>query len=108
MRRSADPWRDGRVEWETDGKGGEERRREGEERRRREGRGVGLGNSVHVAGLRKGESRAAAGVNLQNCKSLQNFSVLEALTHIHTQLFHGFKVQRRPMSCQVKKNCVYF
>lgn len=64
--------------------GREERRREGEERRRREGRGVGLGNSAHVAGLRKGESRAAAGVNLQNCKSLQNFSVLEAHTHTHT------------------------
>lgn len=64
--------------------GREVRRREGEERRRREGRGVGLGNSAHVAGLRKGESRSAAGVNLQNCKSLQNFSFLEAHTHTHT------------------------
>lgn len=55
-----------------------------EARRRREGRGVGLGNSAHVAGLRKGESRAAAGVNFQNCKSLQNFSVLEAHTHSYS------------------------
>lgn len=41
MRRSADPWRDGRVERETDGKGGEEKGRRGEEEKGGERRWTG-------------------------------------------------------------------